>query len=145
MDLFLTQFRQRQLGAGIALKRRPWNALRLDPRAVHVERHLVLLRETLERALHGGVVNGDVVFLRLLQLDALDHHLVEHLALQLIRCGHRRVLLLQAAHDKTRAVSEFTCRDDVVVHHRDDRVRYLRAARRGRGRQRLSVRHRAGQ
>ena len=119
--------------------------MRLDARAVHVERHVVLLRETLERALHGGVVNGDVVFLRLLQLDALDHHLVEHLALQLIRRGNRRVLLLQAAHDQTRAVGEFTFRDDVVVHNRDDGVRNLRAARRGRGRQRLSVRHRAGQ
>jgi hypothetical protein len=146
VHFLLAQLREREFRARVAGERGPGHALRLDARAVDVERHLVLLREALERALDRGVVDGDVVFLRLLQLNAFEHHLVEHLPLQLRGRRHRRVLLLQPARDEARAVLEFALRNHVVIDDRHDRVGKLHIAlRQGLGTGRRTEKKRCGE
>ncbi len=103
--------------------------MRLETRAVLVERHPVRLRETLQRGLHGRVVDTDPVILGLLHLDTFEHHLVQHLPAQLVGRRHRRVLLLQPARDQADTLVEFTARDHVVVDDRDDFVGELRTLR----------------
>ena len=131
IHFFLAQTRERQFGARVVRERGPGHTLRLDPRAVHFERHIVRLREAFERFLHGGVVDVDAVFLRLLQLDALQHHLVEHLLAQLVQRRDRRVLLVQPARDQAHAVVQFAPRDDTVVDHRGNGIDRLAATAAG--------------
>ena len=52
VHLLLTQTRERQLGACVFREGGPRHALRLDARAIHVERHVVGLREPFEAEVH---------------------------------------------------------------------------------------------
>ena len=122
LDLALAQPRHHDLVADVVAEARVLDAVALERGAEVGHREAVLLRDALDGALEGGVVDLDAGFLGELHLEQVVDHALEDLARERVGGGKLPALALQLAHDERHALAELVLRDHLVVHDRDDAI-----------------------
>src|SRR5689334_7171045 len=122
LDFTLAQPRHQHLVADVVAEALVLDVVALERGAEVRHRQVVLLRDALDGAVEGRVVDLDARLLRHLHLHEVVDHALEDLARERVRGRDLAALARELAHDQVHAVVQVVLRDHLVVHDRDDAV-----------------------
>ena len=135
VNLALAQPRQEDLLAQVLAPAFERHAVRFEGFAKLGERHVVVLGDALHRAVELQLVDADAGLARHLQLRLLEDQALEHLVLEHVALGRGRALPAQLPLGAVDGLVQLGQRDDFLVDDRDDAVDDSDALRRRRERQ----------